>query len=68
MKYEYFDKEGAIFRKRAGRSVLVDEIKRGGKWVPYDGDRMAPVFHGDVISAKEAGEYEHHEGLKQAAE
>jgi hypothetical protein len=66
-RYDYFEKEGAVFRRRLpppGLRVapLVHDIKVNGKWEPYQGDRHAPVYFGDEISAKEAGETEERDG------
>lgn len=56
-KYVYYKKDGAIFRKPADSEFpAVDEVKHGDRWVPYKGDRLAPVYFGDQISAAEAGE------------
>jgi hypothetical protein len=65
-RYDYFEKEGAVFRRRLKPGVwpapLVHDIKVNGKWAPYTGDRAAPVYFGDEISAKEAGETEERDG------
>jgi hypothetical protein len=56
-KFEYFEKDGAVFRKPATqRHPFVREIKVEGEWRPYTGDRIAPVVFGDQITAEEAGE------------
>lgn len=56
-QYVYYKKDGAIFRKPASSKLpAVDEVKHGDRWVPYKGDRLAPVYFGDQISAAEAGE------------
>lgn len=56
MKYHYFEKEGAVFRRRliAGERTypLVDDVKINGEWKPYEGDPQAPVFFGDKITAR----------------
>ena len=55
--YRYYEKDGAYFRKLAERKEpLVDEVRHGNKWVPYDGDRFAPVCYGDEVSEDEAME------------
>ncbi len=54
-QYVYYKKDGAIFRKPASSKLpAVDEVKHGDRWVPYEGDRLAPVYFGDQISAAEA--------------
>lgn len=58
-KFHYFEKEGAVFRKPATqRHPFVNEVKLNGEWKPYTGDRQAPVYFGDQISAAQAGEME----------
>jgi hypothetical protein len=65
-RYDYFEKEGAVFRRRlkpgARPMPAVHDIKVNGKWEPYQGDRLAPVYFGDQITAKEAGETEERDG------
>ena len=49
-KYDYFEKDGAYFRKdKDGEYIGVDEVKHPAGWVPYKGDRLAPVYEGDKL-------------------
>jgi hypothetical protein len=39
--YDYFEREGAYFRRRSGKATrAVDDVLHGDKWVPYEGDRL----------------------------
>lgn len=58
MKYEYLDKDGAIFRVKAGewpfRSAdLYDPQNK--KWVPYKGSLSALSREGTPVSESELG-------------
>lgn len=52
--YRVWEKDGALFRAPGVRDVpLVDEIKKGGKWVAYEGDRVGPAMFGNELLGKE---------------
>ena len=54
-KYNYFEKDGAIFRrKKSVKTMSVEDVKTPDGWKPYQGDRLAPVYFGDSISEEEA--------------
>jgi hypothetical protein len=57
-EYIYYEKDGTYFRKRAEHKNLhaVQQVRRGNKWVPFDGDAQAPVFFGSRVSEEEATE------------
>ena len=50
-EFSYFDLDGACFRRRNnGFTESVDDVLRGGEWVPYTGsDRLKPAPFGDEI-------------------
>lgn len=50
--WEYFEHEGATFRRPAGKPGGVTHILQGGSWAPYKGDRTAPVMYGDRTMMK----------------
>jgi len=47
-KYHYYEKDGAVFRGEPGRWA-VQEVRHPSGWVPYEGDRLAPVFFGNRL-------------------
>ena len=47
-KYNIYEKDGAVFRGKAGAGFVRDVWTSEG-WVPYDGDRLAPVTFGDHL-------------------
>jgi len=51
-EFSYFDLDGARFRRRNnGFTESVDDVLRGGEWVPYQGsDPLKPALWGDEIS------------------
>lgn len=54
--YEYFEKEGAYFRREKGRKVrAVQHVlnRRTGAWENYTGDKLAPVVFGDQVTERE---------------
>ena len=51
-RYNIYEKEGAVFRGRAG-SGFVTEIWGPNGWEPYNGDRLAPVVFGDFLRTEE---------------
>ena len=54
-EYRYFEKDGPYFRKRADtKAPPVDEVRHGSEWVPFMGDRYAPVCFGSEVSEGEA--------------
>jgi hypothetical protein len=53
-KYLYFEKDGAYFRKKKSSEYMgVDEVLHPTGWVPYKGDRLAPVYYGDKLTKQE---------------
>ena len=57
MTYDYFEKDGAIFRMPAGAKIqAVIDVKFPNGWEPYKGDRCSPVVFGNRITPQEAGE------------
>lgn len=54
-EYDYYEKEGAYFRKRKSlRMPAVEHVRHGHNWVPYEGDNMAPVSFGNRVTEAEA--------------
>ena len=54
-EFEYFEKDGAYFRKRkALKMPAVEHVRHGNNWVPYTGDRLAPVVFGSEVDQAEA--------------
>jgi hypothetical protein len=54
-EFKYFEKDGAIFRKRTAlRLHCIEEVQHGGAWMPYEGDRGAPYAFGDEIQEERA--------------
>lgn len=53
-KIEYYEREGAIFRKQPGHSV---EIHHYSGWSEYTGDLFKLKHTSSIISEKEANEY-----------
>jgi hypothetical protein len=51
--YTYYEKDNAYFRRleRPGGhdAASIDDVLHGDKWVPYKGDRLAPVVFGDRV-------------------
>jgi hypothetical protein len=47
-KYDVYEKEGAVFRGPA-KAGYVNQVRQAGKWVPYQGDRRAPVAFGEKV-------------------
>lgn len=45
---DIYEKDGAVFRGPA-KAGFVNEVQVKGKWVPYSGDRRAPVAYGDHL-------------------
>lgn len=42
--------DGKLFRKKLGDLAgAVDEMQLGGRWVPFKGDRIAPMHFGDEV-------------------
>ncbi|UKJ74239.1 hypothetical protein [Azospirillum brasilense] len=56
--WDYFEHEGVLFRRPAGRPGGVTHIRDGNGWASYKGDRTAPVMFGDriLVNGDEAGE------------
>lgn len=55
--YKVFEKDGAWFRMPAERQALIiDQVRRDGKWVPYAGDRCAPAMFGNFLHIEEEEE------------
>ena len=50
---EYYEREGAVFRKQPGKKV---EVYQAG-WSEYDGDTYKLKHTSSVISEEEANEY-----------
>lgn len=53
VKYNIYEKEGAVFRGRAG-SGFVTEIRGSEGWEPYTGDPLAPVAFGDFLGTEKS--------------
>jgi hypothetical protein len=52
--YSYYEKDGAYFRRDdTGGHLGVNDILGADGWKPYTGDRLAPVYYGDRIEAKD---------------
>ncbi len=50
-RFTYFEYENARFRRPVGDpSMSVSDVLHGDKWVPYQGDRLAPGMFGNEIS------------------
>ena len=50
IEWEFFDKEGAIFRRPKGNIGGVTHVfgEKTKEWLPYQGaDKMKPVVYGD---------------------
>jgi hypothetical protein len=57
MEYKYYEYDNAFYRRPASvNNPVVTEVKTPLGWKPYDGDKIAPVFFGDEVSAEDAGE------------
>lgn len=53
-KFDVFEKDGALFRRPAGREIaLVDHVLNGERWEPYRGDRQKPVHFGDFLGVRD---------------
>jgi hypothetical protein len=53
-KFDIFERDGAVFRRPHGRDVaLVDHVRNGDDWIPYKGDRSAPVHFGTFMGVEE---------------
>lgn len=50
--WEYFNLDGATFRRPANKPGGVTHILNGKFWKPYNGNRTAPVLYGDRIMLK----------------
>ena len=51
-KSAYYSHDNAIYRQRPDTaSMAVDDVLHGNKFVPYKGDRVAPVMHGSKVKA-----------------
>lgn len=49
--FEYYDRDGAIFRRPSGQPGGVTDVLHGEDWKPYTGDRTAAYLYGDRIKA-----------------
>lgn len=52
-KYNIYEKEGAVFRGRAGCGFVTEVMTQNG-WEPYNGDPCGPVTFGDFLRAEES--------------
>jgi hypothetical protein len=48
--FEYFDLDGARFRRPKGFIGGVTDVLVGNEWRPYTGNRTKPALYGDRIS------------------
>lgn len=52
--WEYFEKDGAYFRRPAGRGYGgVTDVLHGSQWKPYTGDRTAAYLYGDRVEPED---------------
>jgi hypothetical protein len=53
--YDYFELEGAYFRRHRGLGTRgVHDVRAGNAWAPYKGDPLRPATFGDQVSEEEA--------------
>jgi hypothetical protein len=56
-RYDYYEKDGAYFRKnKKMKHIGIDDVKHPDGWVPYKGDRLAPVYFGDKLEQADIDE------------
>lgn len=71
MKVEYFEVEGAVFRKRSGEALSVFNQKSGG-WSAYSGDASRVYRQSNPMSLEEVRPHmdvePQPEGAREAAE
>jgi len=54
-EFEYFERDGAYFRRPKGLGTMsITDVRAGDRWKPYKGDRLAPVHFGSRVSEEEA--------------
>jgi len=54
-EFEYFEHEGAFFRRPKNLGTMsITHIRAGDRWEPYKGDRLAPAHFGSVVTEEEA--------------
>jgi hypothetical protein len=49
-EFDYFDLDGAYFRRPKGFIGGVTDVLVDGEWRPYTGNRTKPALYGDRIS------------------
>jgi hypothetical protein len=49
-EWEYFDRDGAIFRRPKGNIGRVTHVHSNGEWKEYAGDGLLPSLFGDRIN------------------
>lgn len=53
--WEYFDHDGATFRRPAGAPGGVTDVLHGENWKPYKGDRTAAYLYGNRLDGPPGG-------------